>query len=228
MMMTNVSYNKYYTYIHYKADTLEPFYIGKGKDNRYLSTKDRNQYWKNVNNKHGSVSEILSVFKDEKDAFDHEKFLISTFRDLGYKLVNLTDGGEGCSGRTYSKETKDKIRIAKIGNQNATGSERSQETRDKIREANLGKKRSKETIEKFSKAQKGIKSSKFKGYILATKIDTGKVYTFCGNRELIDYGFNSSKVYACLSGRRKTHKGYSFKRVEINEHNITPSTNTDN
>jgi len=220
--------NKYYTYIHYKADTLEPFYIGKGKDNRYLLIKGRNQYWNNIVNKHGFDSKIISYFNSEEEAFDHEKFLIITFKDLGYKLANLTDGGEGCSGRTYSKETKDKIRIAKIGNQNATGSKRSQETRDKIREANLGKKRSKETIEKFSKVQKGIKSSKFKGYILATKIDTGKAYTFCGNRELIDYGFDSSKVYACLSGRRKTHKGYSFKRVEINEHNVTQGTNTDN
>jgi len=88
----------FYTYIHCKADTGEPFYIGKGQGSRHLVKTKRNNYWNNVVAKHGFTSEILCKWKTEQEALEHEKFLIQCFKDIGTPLVNLTDGGEGTSG----------------------------------------------------------------------------------------------------------------------------------
>jgi hypothetical protein len=201
-MMTN----KYYTYIHYKADTLEPFYIGKGKKNRHKVKSDRNNYWNNVVAKHGFVSEILSVFNDEKNALEHEKFLIATFRSLGYKLVNLTDGGEGTSGFPLPEHVKESQR------------KRFKEDKEFAEKCTAHFKKFYENPEM---------NCNYKGKIIATDVNTNKELIFNGQKELIAFGFQSSKVYACLSGRRKTHKGYSFKRVN-NEYNVTQSTNANN
>lgn len=88
----------FYTYIHYKKDNTDPFYIGKGKGNRFCSRSNRNKWWKNIVEKHDFNAQILAYWETEKEAFEHEKFLISCFKDLGHKLVNMTDGGEGSSG----------------------------------------------------------------------------------------------------------------------------------
>ncbi|MGL4519514.1 MAG: HNH endonuclease, partial [Phocaeicola sp.] len=40
------------------------------------------------------------------------------------------------------------------------------------------------------------------------------VATLCGRNEQIDFGLNPSNVSACLQGKRHTHKGYTFKRIE--------------
>lgn len=88
----------FYTYIHFKADTHEPFYIGKGQGNRHLVKTKRNNYWNNVVSKHGFISEILCRWETEHEALEHEKLLIQCFKDIGAHLVNLTDGGEGTSG----------------------------------------------------------------------------------------------------------------------------------
>ena len=43
----------YYVYLHIKEDTGQPFYVGKGHGNRCIQQDHRNQYWKNIVNKHG-------------------------------------------------------------------------------------------------------------------------------------------------------------------------------
>jgi hypothetical protein len=103
---------KYYTYIHYKADTNEPFYIGKGFRKRAYVTKNRNKWWHAIVNKHGYKVEILSRFETNQEALDHEIFLISTFRQLGYKLCNLTDGGEGMCGYSPTQLTRQRMAIS--------------------------------------------------------------------------------------------------------------------
>lgn len=120
----------FYTYAHFRPDG-RVFYIGKGSGNRYLSV-GRSTYWKNVVAKEGSFkSEILAEWSTEAEAFEHEKFLIKCFRDLGFSLCNLTDGGEGTSGRALSDEVRDKLR--QLGERNPNcGKSLSQETRDRI------------------------------------------------------------------------------------------------
>lgn len=98
----------FYTYIHFKADTLEPFYIGKGQGKRHLVKTKRNNHWNNVVRKHGFTSEILCKWNTEHEALEHEKLLIQCFKDIGIPLVNLTDGGEGTSGWVPSESWRAK------------------------------------------------------------------------------------------------------------------------
>jgi len=98
----------YYTYIHRKEDTNEIFYVGKGmcKRNRANSHFNRNKHWENTVKKHGLRVEIVASWKNESDAFLHEKFLISCFLDMGLKLTNQTSGGDGASGYKHTEQYK--------------------------------------------------------------------------------------------------------------------------
>jgi hypothetical protein len=96
---------KYYTYAHFTADTKKLFYIGKGSRRRAWQTASRNNFWKHTAAKHGYTVEILARWDTEEEAFEHEKFLIGCFQK---QLVNLTDGGEGTSGRKQGEEEKQK------------------------------------------------------------------------------------------------------------------------
>lgn len=95
----------------------EPFYIGKGKGNR-INSHDKPKDTKT--HKKAKIQKIkrlgfevikIKLFEDlsESSAFELEK---STISIIGRKdknegpLLNLTDGGEGSSGRIHSKEEK--------------------------------------------------------------------------------------------------------------------------
>ncbi len=75
-----------------------------------------------------------------------EQFFIDYYRDEGYQLLNIKEGG--ANGK-HSEETKIKIGL---GNQN-----KSVETRKKISDALKGKKKSEEHRQKMSENQKGKK-----------------------------------------------------------------------
>jgi hypothetical protein len=51
--------NKFYVYCHCKKIDGKCFYIGKGTGYRYNQKTSRNQYWKNIVNKHGFTWKIL-------------------------------------------------------------------------------------------------------------------------------------------------------------------------
>lgn len=106
----------FYTYGHY-TESGRLFYIGKGKERRAFSRADRTEYWHNTVKKYGLKVEIYCHWEDELEALSHEKFLIACFRrDLGFKLCNFTDGGEGSSGFNPSKETRAKVGKASKAN----------------------------------------------------------------------------------------------------------------
>jgi len=155
----------FYTYSHQKIDDGKIFYIGKGQGNRAFSENRRNKYWKSIVAKHGFLAEILAVWKTEKEALDHEKLLISCFKDMGYKLANLTDGGEGSAGLKQSEETKAKRSIA------LKGRKRPIEEMVNAWKANTGRIPTEATRIKLSLSKKG-KVSSFKGkkHSEATKI----------------------------------------------------------
>lgn len=163
---------KFYVYIHFKKDSLEPFYIGKGTGNRYQSSHGRNRYWNNIANKYGFVPDILKYFENEQDAFDYEKEMILFFKSEGYKLCNMTEGGEGASGFQHSQEARAKMSAAQKGvskpplnpetraklsaaMKGKTHKPHSPETRAKMSAAKSGKSHSTETRAKMSAAQKG-------------------------------------------------------------------------
>ena len=101
----------FYTYMHTRKDSNQPFYIGKGSGSRAFWAHGRNNHWSNIAKKHGFDVTILANWESEKDAFEHEKFLISCFKDTGANLVNLTDGGDGPAGQKFSDEQKEKMSI---------------------------------------------------------------------------------------------------------------------
>lgn len=146
---------KFYVYIHFKKDTLEPFYIGKGSGTRYKSTKGRSNYWNRVYSKYGFVPDILQYFDNEQLSFEYEKEMIQFFRDQGFVLVNLSNGGEGVSGYKHTEEAKDKIRASHVG------MKPSDETRMKLSALAKNRKHSNESKAKMSESRKGRKSKPF-------------------------------------------------------------------
>jgi len=171
----------FYTYAHYRPDN-SVFYIGKGHGRRAWAKDYRNNHWNHIVAKYPDYKiEILARWSTEKEAFDHEVFLIDTFRAMGIKLTNVTNGGTGVAGYKHtpesiqkrldsmqgylpSEETKAKMRKAHLGEKNHFfGRNHSEETKNQIAEikkANpskpwLGKSRSEETRKKISDALKG-------------------------------------------------------------------------
>jgi hypothetical protein len=106
MESSNIEKNAY-VYGHYKADTDELFYIGKGTGRRAWLQNGRSDYWRRVVAKHGLVVKILQENLTDEDAFVKEKELIS---NTGLEnLVNMRDGGLG-----LTREDARKLRIQNI------------------------------------------------------------------------------------------------------------------
>lgn len=103
----------YYTYMHTRNDTGQPFYIGKGTARRAWDDRPhkRGFHWTNVVKKHGHQVHILAKWETEQEALDHEIFLIGTMRGMGVKIINKTDGGEGTSGYKWSAESRAKLAV---------------------------------------------------------------------------------------------------------------------
>ena len=113
----------YYTYLHTRNDTGKVFYIGKGQGKRCYNKKSRNKWWKHIESKAGRTVEILAYWNTNKEACEHERLLIACFRDMGYELVNICDGGEGNGlpgklngmyGKTHSEEARAKQRARRL------------------------------------------------------------------------------------------------------------------
>ena len=227
----------FYTYAHYRADDNRIFYIGKGKGNRaYQTSARRNTYWNRVVKKHGRTVEILAHWENEEDAFTHEKFLIKTFRELGFQLVNATDGGEGMSGAVFSAETREKIgatfrgkkltpehrkklSVVKIGKKRSkeccerlseimTGRKVSPETKTKIRQSNLNQKRSEQTKLNISLAKKGAPNPKKKRPVRC--IDTGEVFAGVDDAA-VRLGCSRSNISGNCRGKTKHVHGFRFE-----------------
>lgn len=76
---------------------------------------------------------ILRVCANDVEVLAHEVLLIALFRNAGFNLTNLTDGGDGSSGHKQSPETVAK-RLSKT-----KGMKRTPEFCDAIRKRMLGK-----------------------------------------------------------------------------------------
>jgi len=255
----------FYTYAHYTPEG-RLFYIGKGKRDRAYAKIGRNTHWHNVVNKYGKPDvQILANWDTEEEALDHERILISCFRDLGYKLCNLSDGGKGNSGIEMTEETKLKISVAKIGS-NAwnkgipltedckqklsqslsgrkawnKGVECRPETKQKLQKAGLGNKhalghkvseaskklmglanlgrpssaKQKEAARKIFLGNKHAtgNTAQRKWVWIGTNILTGEVVKFIGEQAMKEAGIQHANVIKCISGHRKSHKGYTWHR----------------
>jgi len=105
--LDGIDIDKFYIYGHYKEDTNELFYIGKGKGARAIRIAGRSIHWKNIVLKHGCIIKMLASDLTEEEAFTLEKQLIKQYGRIDNytgSLINLTDGGEGGSGLVYTQE----------------------------------------------------------------------------------------------------------------------------
>jgi hypothetical protein len=101
-----------YVYGHYKADTGELFYIGKGKGKRAWRSWGRSTYWKRVANKHGWTVKILEDNLTEEEAYAKEMLLIE---ETGIdNLVNTRQGGYGYTSEIANKQWQDPTLRSKI------------------------------------------------------------------------------------------------------------------
>jgi hypothetical protein len=180
----------------------------------------RNNYWNKIVNKYGTPEvQILANWNTEEEAFSHEVLLISCFRDMGYELANLTDGGEGTFGLKLSDKHKAKISLKLKGRE---GKKPSAETLVKLRESHLGqtawnkgkKGLSKQTPESIAKRVSKMlghtHNVKFK-YIGVDK-NTFNIIEFVGNKAMQNAGFDPARVRDCANGKRKSHKNYTWTK----------------
>ena len=182
---------KYYTYIHYTKDTDKPFYVGKGSGDRYTQTKSRNKFWHSVVAKHGIVPEVMAWWDTSEEALAHEILLISSLKDMGYKLTNATPGGDNPpvhSGSDWAKRVRDKWADP--------------EYRETQRKARANRYATSELC------------GNYRGEIfVGTNKETGEVITVIGTVGLSKLGFEYRNVNKCVSGERKSHKGYTWAKT---------------
>lgn len=57
----------------------------------------------------------------------------------------------------------------------------------------------------------------YKGATEATPQNGGDVILMNGNKEIEDAGFKPASVCRCIKGGRKSHKGYTFRRIDKDE-----------
>jgi len=186
---------KFYVYVHYRLDNDSPFYVGKGTRHRDTRTSGRSKWWDRIVAKHGYYSIRVAHFDAEKEAFLKEITLINDFKFLGFKLCNLTSGGEGASGMVFTKDHRAKLSAAQ------QGKVFSLESREKMSETRQG-----------APMPVGSLSSSFKGVVTATSIASGEVILIFGTKQMNSLGFNPGHISKCLTGKAKTHKGYTFHR----------------
>jgi hypothetical protein len=104
--------NNYYVYGHYVSGSNEPFYIGKGKENRAWVTQHRNFLWNEVTTENDYEVRILQDNMNEQGALILETELIEKYGridlDTGI-LVNMTEGGNGSVGMLFTEEYRYKL-----------------------------------------------------------------------------------------------------------------------
>jgi hypothetical protein len=183
----------YYVYEYLREDNT-PYYIGKGR-------KDR---WKSKDHTVGipPKERVIFVAKNltEEEAKQLEVELIAKYgrKDLGTGILrNMTNGGEGSSGRIATKEMIAKLKEARAKQvtteetrekmrQIHTGRIHSEETKRKMSESAVGRKLNKETIAKIREARK-------KQVIETIQITCPHCGKTGGNRIMPRYHFNNCK-----------------------------------
>lgn len=203
----------YKVYVLYSTEDFRIKYVGATKDvnNRFhhhLSTSELSESRKCkwirnlLYNGYELRYKIVHHCKDMKEALSKEVNLIRILKELGYELVNSTDGGLGCknptedirkkksefmSSREISFETREKMRASKIGKQSNSRGRRSDDFR-----------------EKMSHIMKGKPSNNRKS-ILEFSMDGNLIRKYHSIKDAaIANNCSISTISNCLTGRSKT------------------------
>lgn len=192
--LTNVDTSKYYVYHHYKTDSNELFYIGKGIRKRAISSENRNQYWHNIVAKHGCKIRIIAENLTQEESLLIEQEEIKKYGRLNNNtgiLVNMTDGGDGSKGYIWSEEQREYRRQIMSGENNHQFD-----------------------VKHFGKDNPNF-NNKYGNNPLSKKIvcldlssNFIKLYNSLSETELD--GFNAGTVSACCLKKRNQHKNHLF------------------
>ena len=122
---------RFYVYVHRRKTDGRIFYVGKGQGNRAYDRQGRNTWWQRVVAKYDFYAEIVFRTDVEKCAFSIESGLI---RYIGRdNLCNLSDGGEGPSGRKHTEEWRASM------SQKMSGRKLSKEHKESLRQLRIRK-----------------------------------------------------------------------------------------
>jgi hypothetical protein len=198
------TYSLYWIHLDNHTDYNTQGYIGvskhvekRFKEHRYQSncrvTFVAEKYgWKNLK------TTVLAKDLDKEAVLLLEEML----RPSEFMGWNLAIGGSITGGTTGPLSEKHKAKISK---------------------SNLGKIRTEEHKENYKLSKQGDKNPmtdkfgtsccNFKYILEATNIKTGDVTLLYGGKHMRELGFDDKKVYTCANGKRKSHKGHTFKRI---------------
>ena len=225
----------YYNYGNLHFD-YEPFYVGKGKNNRCYShlfeTKD-NTYNPKKFNKIQKIRKnigydpiILKIYEDleESIALQNEKDLIKNIGRHDLKLgplTNLTDGGDNTNWISFNDIKKDEIRlkckIASSGESNPMYGKSIKDVWIKKYGLDVANKMWYESNEKRSI---NCKNKGTKGVIQYDKNNNIiKIYPSLTEASIIT-GININSISFVCKGKRKSAGGYIWKYEKINEPNV--------
>lgn len=182
------------------------------------SMNHKNSWLKSLKNC-GLLSEVkIEIIEvcDTSILYEREIFWIKEFKNKGFKLTNMTDGGEvGSLGCKHSDTAKKKI--SKAGKKRL-GKKLSEETRKKISLSligkpgrNTGNKHSDETKKQISKTKKGTLSWNATPTLQLTldgEIIREWVSATAAAKEL---KLSQGNIQSVITGKRKSCGGYKWK-----------------
>ena len=129
---------KFYIYAYLREDGT-PYYIGKGFDNRAYNKHKKIPVPKD---KSRIVFYQTNLLEDDSHRLEIKYIKLFGRKDLGTGILrNMTDGGEGSSGRKtpfksrgpMTEEQKLKIKLSNIGKHNIPYGPMSEENKEKLR-----------------------------------------------------------------------------------------------
>lgn len=202
----------FYIYEHRRLDNNQLFYIGKGKDQRAYSTKDRSPEWHKVCLEAGGRKvEIVFQCEDETVTLAFEKTQIKIAVIWGEKLVNKTHGGEGKSGVRRTEAQKEHLRQINLGKKHKTSTKLrlSKRFENKVwahnhLQASLLKCSTLEAKALHQEKQK-LQYKPVIGINIKTKEQVRLDFLSQDKR------FDPSLIAKCCNNQRKSHAGYSWQ-----------------
>lgn len=183
-------------------------YVGKSynvnrrwKQHQNIASNGKQKYPKDYQYLHSAISKYgkqnfviktIGSYELENDAFDNEIKYITQLQSEGYKLYNLTNGGEGMSGYKFSDESKQKMSLA-----------------------NKGRKRSEETKRNISIARKGNTNR----LGIPHTVEYRQRMSLAVSKSLMSYGENNSRAKLNWNDvnkiRELINNGYSNKTLSM-------------
>ena len=142
---------EFYVYEHIRLDKMEPFYIGKGKDERAYDLY-RNDHHDAITDEYGHAVVIIADNLTEEEAYWLERDTIEDY------VFNLGYGIDIEGYRDYDHKLPHLTNMDWGGIGGSSGIKRSEETKQRISESSKGKKMSDEAKRKMSESRKGEKN----------------------------------------------------------------------